>query len=216
MGKGKQYQPRFLDEDEMQTAESPEPPKIDGAPKDGVTKQRSDLSRFSSDENILDIWERRMLNPDVRIGGSHPIRIKTPGFRLRWINCAMSGRYYRAREFQGWVPVEKVELVDPREINGVSYTTEGYVCRGERMTEMLMKMPVTVYKRMQARRAELNKKSYEKIKETMGSDGARHFAGKYKDSEAERMGEAVQSFKGNINFGSERVVEEEGFTVDGE
>src|SRR5262245_44273479 len=126
-----------------------------GLPVDGIPKkpraakkpapqkqQREQLQKLSTDGDLVDIWERRLLNPNHT--ESLPIRIKTPGMKLRWINLRNGNRFQRARFEQGWVPVHKDELVNEREIYGVSYTADGSVCRGEKQGEMLMKIPTAV------------------------------------------------------------------------
>ena len=209
------YKPVSLEPEVEQTGESPEAKGEAGRPPKGTTKQRHALSKFSVDSDVLDVWERRMLNPN---GTSTPlIHITTPGMKLRWINCEQSGRFHRARNDQGWVPVEKDELKNPREIYGVTYTTEGYVCRGPRQQEMLMKMPASVWKEIEKRRAEINKKSYQTLKAQLASGGAQRVAdrvsGEHGDAAgriaADQAAEAAMNFRGNISFGEERVGSDE-------
>ncbi len=167
-----------------------------------------DLSAFASDGDLVDIWERRMINPDQR--QTKPIRVHTPGLHLRWINLSSNGRYQRARYDEGWVPVLKIELVDEREIYGVSYTTEGYVCRGEKQQEMLMKIPLAVWKKIRARKVELVRQSQQSIKERMQSAGATHFSDKYNTSVGNQVADTLGTFKGDIKFGIDQVEPESG------
>lgn len=214
--KKKEYEPVSLQPDAPeQTTESPEAKGEAGRPPKGVTKERHQLSKFSTDSDVLDVWQRRLINPD---GESMPtIRIKTPGMKLRWINTEQTARYSRATRFQGWVPVERDELVDEREIFGVTFTTEGYVCRGARQTGMLMKMPTSVWNAIQKKRAELNKASYQNLKAQMVSAGAQHIQEKmgneFGDSvgrrAADQAAEGATHFKGNISFGEERIGSDE-------
>lgn len=204
----KSYKPKFAEKPAPeQTEASPDLPPLVGRKKQGMSAQRSDLSKITTDDDILDIWERRMLNPQ---GSTTPlIRIKTPGMIIRWINLSSRGRYQRARYEQGWVPVEQTELVDEREIYGVSYTTEHYVCRGEKQQEMLMKMPKAVYQKIQARAAALNKKSYENLKSNLASAGAQHFGDRYNAQAGQQAADAASKFKGNITFGTEQASADE-------
>jgi len=192
--RGRPYKPRFVQEAVAAVAEPFE---------EGSRKPRAAEQELVTDGSLTDIWERRLLNPDGV--SSQPIRIKTPGMRIRWINLTNPGRYHRARFEQGWVPVLQNELVDEREIHGVSYTTEGYVCRGEKKGEMLMKLPEAIFKRIQKRRSDLNKKSYDTLRESMASAGSTHFSNKYGTKGGDQAAEAVGNFRGDIKFGSERV-----------
>ena len=209
--KTKSYKPKFQEEIEEppveQTEASPKLPPSVGRKKAGMSATRSDLSKITDVPEVLDIWERRMKNPQVQ--SSPMIRISTPGMKLRWINLASRGRYQRARYEQGWVPVEKGELVDEREIYGVSYTTENYVCRGEKQQEMLMKIPMAVFRKIQERQAELNKKSYQNLKSNMASAGSQHFGDKYNASVGQQAADAAASFKGSISFGNETLTSDE-------
>lgn len=206
MAKKGGYKPRFL--------EPPDPDVIDpnqhspaevesivnGIEK-GETARHRALSKLTTDGDLLDVWERRMLNPNE--ANSTLVQIKTKGMRLRWINLSLRGRYQRAKN-QGWVPVEKDELVDERQIYGVSYTTRGEVCRGERQQEMLMKMPEAVFKKIQQRKSELNKAAYKNIKENLASAGSAHFSDKYNSTAGQMAADAAGRFVGEVRFGSER------------
>lgn len=183
-----------------------EPPKVEAKPE---KKGKDDLSKLTTDGDLVDIWERRLLNPDHQ--ESLPIRIKTPGMKLRWINLSHRGRFQRARYEQGWVPVHRNELTEEREISGVSYTSEGYVCRGERQGEMLMKIPQVVWNKIQKRRSELTNLSYKKLREQMGSAGYAHFKDKYGGSAGDIAAEAAGSFVGQVKFGVEKERSDEMF-----
>ncbi|MCR4339555.1 MAG: hypothetical protein NUW01_06675 [Gemmatimonadaceae bacterium] len=198
------YKKRYGEDPSAETVvQTPEEaPVITKADKKVAKEQVAEASG-----DLVDIWERRMLNPMGQT--TQPIRIKTPGMRLRWINLASRGRYQRARYEQGWVPVEKRELVDEREIYGVSYTNESFVCRGEKQQEMLMKIPVAVFKKIQSARTAANKRSYQHIKDSIAQSGATHFADKYDSEAGARAADAVGQFKGSIAFGTETVPAED-------
>lgn len=177
---------------------------------DGVKRAQSPripktpvFSKLTTDGDLVDIWERRILNPDS--SPQEKIRIKTPGMHLRWINLSNRGRYQRARYEQGWIPVQKAELIDEKEIYGASFTSEGYTCRGEKQSEMLMKMPEAVFRKIQERRTELNKRSYEKLKDNMAQAGANYIGDKYNASEGSKAGDLASKFVGDVKFGTERV-----------
>ncbi len=102
--------------------------------------------------------------------------------------------------------------MDEKEIYGASFTAEGYTCRGEKQTEMLMKMPEAVFRKIQERRTELNKRSYEKLKDNMAQAGANYISDKYNASEGSKAGDLASRFVGDVKFGTERV---DGTEMDG-
>ena len=204
------YKPKFTEPDEPVVpdgqASSDDPGVGAGRPKIGQSKQNRQLSSYTTDGDLIDIWERRILNPNEQ--NSTLIQITTPGMRLRWVNMALRGRYQRARN-QGWVPVQKEELVDDRQIYGVSYSTKGEVHRGERQQEMLMKMPEAVFRKIQQRKKELSRKSYEKIKESLASAGSAHFGDKYNSTAGQMAADAAGRFVGSVQFGTEQASSDE-------
>ena len=219
-GRGRAYVPRYGETEPQDepvsevSAEAPEPvPEVAASPKPkpGTKKSRAHLQTLTTDGDLVDIWERRILNPDFH--ESIPIRIKTPGMKIRWINLSSSGRYHRARYEQGWVPVTQGELVDEREIFGASFTSEGHVCRGAKQSEMLMKIPLAVFRKIMERRAQLNVESYKKLKTSMGSAGYEHFKGKYGGSAGDQAAEAANRFKGSVKFGTEKVSSDELYEI---
>lgn len=186
-------------------AQTPPPEKKTAIPR----RARAELQKLSTDGDLVDIWERRLLNPNHT--ESQSIRIKTPGMRLRWINLSNRGRFQRARYEQGWVPVTKTELEDEREIYGATYTTEGYVCRGEKQGEMLMKIPQAVYRKIMERRADLNKKSYKNLKDNIAQAGHGYVKERSGGDAGDMAADVVANFKGDIKFGTERASSDELF-----
>lgn len=203
---GRKYTPKFAAAAEEVELDA-DPPKKGFKPF--PKKGRISLQKFSTDGDLVDVWERRILNPNHQ--ESVAIRIKTPGMRLRWINLASRGRFQRARYEQGWVPVHQSELMDEREIYGVTFTHEGYVCRGEKQGEMLMKLPQAVYAQIQKRRAELNTQSYKKLRDTMTQAGATAFKDKYGGNAGDVAADAASKFVGDVKFGTERASSDELF-----
>jgi hypothetical protein len=204
-------QPKPLTDEEVKAAEARAAARAakQRAVEAGRTKTQVELHKLSTDGDLVDIWERRLLNPDHR--EANPIRIKTPGMEIRWINLLNRGRFQRARYEQGWVPIHKAELVDEREISGVSFTVEGWVCRGERQSEMLMKMPKAVFRKIQERRAQLNTQSYKKLRQNMGSAGSEYIKNKYGGSSGDQAAEAASHFVGDVKFGTETASTDELF-----
>lgn len=183
--------------DEAKAAKKRAPKKVELPPTE------KELQTFTSDGDLLEIWQRRMVNPTLR--DEQKIRLKIPGMHLRWINLSNNGRYQRARYGEGWTPVRKVELTDEREIFGSSFTTEGYVCRGEKQSEMLMRIPEAVWKQIQSRKFAAIEKSNKQLKDSMKSAGAAHFGNKYNNNKGDEIAETIDNFKGDISFGKERV-----------
>lgn len=188
---------------EREAAGLPEPKKR--APrKPKPTKEVKtveDLQMYSTDGDLVDVWSRRMLNPAVILNTS--IQLKTPGMKIRWINLTNNGRYQRARYHEGWAPVHKDELADEREIYGVSYTAEGFVCKGEKQSEMLMKIPMAVWKKIQQAKYDQVLKSRKNIKENLQGAGAKHFSDKYNSNVGHEIASRMDAFKGDIKFGTE-------------
>lgn len=190
--------------------DTPEPEIIEETevlPLKKVKTKAVDPREFTTDGDLVDIWERRMLNPNTK--PAKQIRLVTPGMHIRWINLANNGRYQRARYEEGWFPVHKDELKDEREIYGVSFTSEGYVCRGEKQQEMLMKIPEAIWKRIQKTKVDDVLKSRRQIKESMQAAGAKHFSDKYNSNRGSEIAESLGAFKGDVRFGSESVEPDE-------
>lgn len=171
--------------------------------KEKPAKPPADLHAYTTDGDLVDIWERRMLHPNQK--PATPIRLNTPGMHVRWINLANNGRYQRARYEEGWVPVSRDELKDEKEIYGVSFTTEGWVCRGEKQQEMLMKIPEAVYRKIREAKIREVEKTRRQIKEGMQGAGAKHFGDKYGSNRGDEIAESMSQFKGDVKFGTERV-----------
>lgn len=194
------------DESELGIHTAPAPKPARAKKVTPAEKAKEELNKFSTDGDLVDIWERRMLNPQQK--EARPIHIKTPGMHLRWINLQNTARYQRARYEQGWQPVLRDELKDEREIYGSSYTTEGYVCRGEKQSEMLMKIPEAVFQKIQKAKRDAVEKSRKHIKENLQGAGAKHFADKYNSNRGDEIADSMSSFKGDIKFGTENVAPE--------
>lgn len=192
--------------DEKKATKRRQPKKIDLPPTAKELEAqlpKGDEETFESKGQLLEIWQRRMVNP--RALEDHGIRLKLPGQHLRWINLSTNGRYQRARYAEGWTPVRKVELVDEREIFGSSYTTEGYVCRGEKQSEMLMRIPEAVWKQIQSRKFAAIEKSNRQLKDSMKSAGAAHFGDKYNSNKGDEIADTLDHFKGDVKIGREQV-----------
>ena len=91
----------------------------------------------------VSVIERRLRDP---YGGTNGpvIRLKDDpsgqAWQLRWVNAAMSGRYYVVTNERGWEPVHRDELLAETDIYDLADSTDGIVRRGEKGREVLMKM----------------------------------------------------------------------------
>ncbi len=192
---------------DLEAQQKPAPVKKVKADKPITQAEMAALAKneaeIDTEGDLLDIWQRRILNPDQR--QSTPIRINIPGMHLRWINLSNNGRFQRARYDEGYVPVKKKELVDEHEIYGASFTVEGYVCRGEKQTEMLMRIPAAVYKQIRQRRYDLIKHSNKNIKDQMQQQAAAHFGDRSNSSRGHAVADTLDHFKGEVKFGTESV-----------
>lgn len=186
--RGKRYQSRFLDKSAIAKANDPE--------KQAAVEE-VDPAVFTTDPKMVEIWERRIINPNPSF--AQEIHLKQSGWMTRWINTkAYPGRLQLARE-QGYMPVKPDELKDTSEIVDLQTSPEGYVVRGDRGEEILMKIPEAVYKKVQRRKVELYNRQYEgkRFKEGIQSAAGEQYSGDH--------AEAVGLLKGTIKFGTERV-----------
>jgi hypothetical protein len=122
------------------------------------------FNKLTADEQTLvnsqppniGVLERRLQNPfgDASI----PIRLKAPGWTLHVINANLRpGRYHDVVRNKGWVPVEASEIDgDPMDFG--FDVKDGRVVRGERGSEILVKMPTEWYERIQRRKSDMNQR----------------------------------------------------------
>jgi len=87
----------------------------------------------------ISVLERRLQNPFGE--PSAPVSFKEPGWTGRWFNAAKGADHIWRNLQKGWVKVRPDELSDIEQIGVYSTTPDGYVARGDRQQEMLMKMP---------------------------------------------------------------------------
>lgn len=110
----------------------------------------------ASEPPAIAVLERRLQNPFGE--GSQPIQLKQPGWTLHIINANLrSGRYHDVVRNKGWVPVEASEIDgDPMDFG--FDVKDGRVVRGERGSEILVKMPTRDYQKIQMAKDAYNKK----------------------------------------------------------
>lgn len=104
----------------------------------------------------ISVLERRLQNPFGE--GSIPVRLKEPGWTLHVINANLRpGRYHDVVRNKGWVPVEATEIDgDPMDFG--FDVKEGRIVRGERGSEILVKMPTADYQQIQMAKDAHNKR----------------------------------------------------------
>lgn len=71
---------------------------------------------------------------------SEEVKLKDAAMVTRWFNAALyADRIWRAKN-QGWDPVTPEELADKDQVGGFVQSADGYVARGDKQQELLMKM----------------------------------------------------------------------------
>lgn len=90
----------------------------------------------------IEILERRAQGVGVHGQATPRIELKEPGMECRWFNSEVAADHiWRAKNAKGWENVRPDELLDPEQIGGFSVSPDGFVVRGEKGREILMKMP---------------------------------------------------------------------------
>lgn len=105
----------------------------------------------------VSVIDRRMANPFG--SGSVPITLKTPGeWEVRWVYSKLrAGRIHDMTQNKGWVFVEPAEMDGTPEEYGM-VSKDNRLVRGDHGEEVLMKMPLEDFKRIQKAKAEYNLK----------------------------------------------------------
>jgi hypothetical protein len=105
----------------------------------------------------VEVLQRRLSRP---FGApSTKVRMKEDGWDARWFNAAIAADHiWRAKE-QGWQGVVPAELADPDQIGGFQVSPDGYVVRGDKGQELLMKLPSDWRKQIQKSKTDQNLKN---------------------------------------------------------
>jgi hypothetical protein len=105
----------------------------------------------------VSVIDRRMANPFGT--GTVPITLKTPGqWEVRWVYSKMRpGHLYQMTHQKGWVFVEPGELDGSPDEYGLT-AKDNRLVRGDHGEEVLMKMPLEDFKKIQKAKAEYNLK----------------------------------------------------------
>jgi hypothetical protein len=105
----------------------------------------------------ISILERRAQGVNVHGSGSPIIELKDPGWSVRWFNAEIKADHiWAAKNQKGWESVRPEELKDPEQVGGFQTSPEGFVVRGERGRELLMKMPADYRVQIERQKAALN------------------------------------------------------------
>lgn len=141
---------------------------------DGATGVNAALLEQFKDFKGISVIERRLQDPDLP--GSVPIRLKDEptyledarGKRrtwyLRWINAAEPGRFALVTDTMGYVPVRIEELQNPEGVMGLADSKDGLVRRGDRGSEVLVKMPLALYTAIKQRQEEARTRRARNVK----------------------------------------------------
>lgn len=145
----------------------------------------------------IEVWERLALHGDAGTT-NRPIALTIPGdWYCRWINTAEANRWATVVYEKRMIPVRVSELADARTVTGHTTSPEGYVTRGDRGQEILVRMPREMFERIQRGKAE-------RLQQKANSQSAQKeelqhaLAGKFGPQAAE----AVRDFKGTIQSGT--------------
>lgn len=105
----------------------------------------------------IDILERRLAGGSVFGLGSPTIELKEPGWECRWFNSEVAADHiWRAKNRKGWDNVRPEELADPEQIGGYQTSPDGFVVRGEKGREVLLKMPSDYRRQIERKKAQEN------------------------------------------------------------
>lgn len=116
-------------------------------------EQRRREANLPPTPKFLEVLERRLKDPHIY--GDGKIELDIPGeWTCRWVNTDIEGRYDLATRYRGWEPVKVHELKDQRQIPAFTPTPDGFVARGVRSAEILMRMPTDYWQKIQREKAE--------------------------------------------------------------
>jgi hypothetical protein len=105
----------------------------------------------------IDVLERRAAGIGVHGEGSPKIDLKEPGWECRWFNSEVAADHiWRAKNRKGWDNVRPEELADPEQIGGYQTSPDGFVVRGEKGREVLLKMPSEYRAKIERQKAAQN------------------------------------------------------------
>lgn len=160
-----------------------------------------------TDPALVQVWERRMVNPGPDAGAT--IELKDKSFEVRWINTLVEGRFHQATRGEGWVPVRPSDLADDPELLGLQ-TDADMVRRGDKGSDILMKIPKAIFAKIRLKKAELVTKALKNTKGATAEAAANKLGANAADFIAGADGAAgrgITGMKGEIvdKFGDDEV-----------
>lgn len=121
-----------------------------------MAKKQTTVTTAPTEPPPIAVLDRRIQNPFGE--GSQPVTLKQPGWTLHVINANLRpGRYHDVVRNKGWVPVVPEEI-DGDPLDFGFDIKDGRVVRGERGSEILVKMPTRDYQQIQMAKDAYNKK----------------------------------------------------------
>lgn len=103
----------------------------------------------------IDILSRRLddplgsVTPTIRLKTPVPTGIEGDTWATRWIDSSQQGRVFDILEHKGWERVRVKELYNASDIAGLTASVDGgYVTRGDKEREWLVKMPTSWWTRI--------------------------------------------------------------------
>jgi hypothetical protein len=110
-----------------------------------VAKEQTQPEQPKAPRPNISILERRARGEGLRGSGAPPIQLKEDGWVCRWFNSDVKADHiWNAKAVLGWVNVVPSELLDPEQIGGFQTSPDGFVVRGEKGREVLLKMKADV------------------------------------------------------------------------
>jgi hypothetical protein len=102
----------------------------------------------------IEVLQRRLQSP---FGApATQIRLREPGWEPRWFNAAIAADHIWSAKENGWVGVKPAELADPDQVGGFQVSPDGFVVRGDKGQELLMRLPADWRKQIQQKKIEQN------------------------------------------------------------
>ena len=102
----------------------------------------------------VEVLDRRLQSPFGSPSAS--VALTEPGWVCRWFNAALAAdRIWKAKH-EGWQGVLPAELADREQIGGFQVSPDGFVVRGDKGQELLMKLPADWQQRIATAKAEQN------------------------------------------------------------
>lgn len=151
----------------------------------------------------ISVIERRLQGPSVHRTSSQPIPLKDPNaWTLRWENSKISPDHmWNIVHNLGWTYAEPDDLDCPTDEIG-AFVRDNRIVRGERGDEVLMKMPLKDWHRVQ------KAKTAENLKQTFGKKQMKDaivsgVAGQHGDRAAEYVAQNVNAITINDARGPE-------------